>query len=323
MAHTVESRVSNPAGRLRDDLARAERLVVNVSPENVEELLLLLDSLDDQFSALEAERVDLRAERGRWESILRRLNRSPAKLVAAANRAGGLSAMRARHAPAESFWWQLDQVLATRRRRMLLQTTMLLGGIIGGLLLVYWLINTLFPPDPAAVFMVDTNARLEAPIREQDWTSALQLLEEAKAAYPDEVELYLWEATIADRAGEADRAAAAAARAQDLMADDPIRYWVVLADHQLRVGDIDRAEQSIATALEMDETSAQGHFLLAEIAELRGEYATAVEYFDKAYELALDEDNQLAAMARIRMANALQRIGQPPMAPADAATDEP
>ncbi|MCB0045701.1 MAG: hypothetical protein KDD92_09740 [Caldilineaceae bacterium] len=312
MAHTVDNSVRNPAGRLRDDLALAERLVVNPQGE-VERLLLLLDSIHEQFTVLEAEDVDLRPERGRWDGLLRKLESGPAKLVAAAG-SGGMNALRQRHPPAEHFWWHLDEILARRRRRFFVRSASTIVALIVLLVGGYWLINTLFPPDPVAVFMVDTNAQLDRLIADQNWTDALAELDTAKATYPDEPELYIWEEAIAAKINDATRGAAAGEKAQTLMAENPVRYWIILADHRLRVDDVAGADASLAAALELDPGSAQGHFLLGEIAERRGDYAAAVDFFNQAYELALDTDNQLAAMARVRMANALQSIGQPDFA---------
>ncbi len=306
MAHAVESQVSNLGTKIRENLTRAERLVVNPSPAQVETLLTLLDQIEQQFDEVDAGGLELGAEQVRWESLLRRLERRPAKIVSAASRAGGYRKLRAQHPPAESFWWHLDTMLSRRRRNGFLRTFGLLAGVLGGIALVFWLINTLFPPDPAAVYMVNVNARLDEAIMAGDWADALVTIEDAQRELPDEAELYVWEAVIAERANDADRAAEAAARAQALMADDLPRYWVVTADHYLRTGALEEAEAAANSALALDDENAPAMLILGQIAEVSGDYPLAIERYDLAYQMAEESDGQLAAIARVRMASAMQ-----------------
>jgi hypothetical protein len=105
MAYSVESKANNPANKLREELDRAERLVVSLDATNVEAYLLLLDQIDQRITDLTANEGDLRPELGRWDGLTSRLYSQPGPLVSAAAQVGGLAALRKKHPPAESFWW--------------------------------------------------------------------------------------------------------------------------------------------------------------------------------------------------------------------------
>src|SRR5687767_15608228 len=112
MAHAIESHVSSLGNDLRDALDKAERQIVNLDATTIEEFLTLLDRIEQMFDAFAQNKTDVRSEEGRWESLLNRINSNPAPLAAAAAKAGGMASLRARHPPAESFWWHLDTEVA-------------------------------------------------------------------------------------------------------------------------------------------------------------------------------------------------------------------
>ena len=141
MAHAIETRANNPANLLRDNLAEAERLTVNVDPDNVETLLLLLDELEQQFRILGDSELDLRSEWGRWEGIQARINRRPTAMVRAGKKAGGWDHLRTQHLPATNYWWQLDQIASAQRNRLVLRTVLTIGGVILGIVGVFWAIR--------------------------------------------------------------------------------------------------------------------------------------------------------------------------------------
>lgn len=315
MAHAIETRTNNPATALRENLAEAERLIVNVNPDNVERLLALLDELDEQFETLALDQVDLRGEEGRWEGLQSRLVRRPAPIVAAGRKAGGWDGLRLRHAPAANFWWRLDQMLASRRLRFIARS---LGAAIVIVILValtIWGVDKLFPPDPDALLLMDANTQIDQRLRSQDWQGALDAVESARATLPDDPELLSWEVALAEQMGDSGRAQMALTRLQQVLAERPAEIWLSVGERRLAVGDLDGAEEAAHKAETLDPDNPQVYFLLANVAELRGDYAIALDLFDKTYTLAEQSDPQLAAIARIRMGNLMQRgpqQGPPP-----------
>ena len=315
MAHAIETRTNNPATALRENLAEAERLVVNVAPDNVESLLVLLDELDEQFETLVQDQIDLRAEEGRWEGLLTRLARRPAPVVAAGKKAGGWDELRHRHPPATNFWWELDQLLATRRRRFITRSVGTVMAVVVLVALALWGVNKLFPPDPDALLLMDANNEIEQFLRAQDFQGALGAVERARKTLPDDPELLSWEVALAEKVGDSAQAQAALARLQQVLADEPADLWLSVGERRLGVGDLDGAEEAARTAESLAPDNPKVYFLLANTAEFRGDYAAAMDLFDKTYALAEQVDPQLAAIARIRMGTLMQRGTFPTLTP--------
>ena len=308
MAYTVESRTSNPANDLREALDKAERLVVQLDRQNVEEFLVLLDSIERIFEQLAQDQIDLRPEEVRWQSLLNRIDSRPGDIVKAAAAAGGLAKLRADHPPAESFWWHLDQEVARRRKRMITRAVVTLGALVLAVAVILWGINFFFPPSPEAVAMVEASNRIDQFIVEQRWEEALAVVQETRRQLPDEPELIAWEVVLNERLGNSEAAAAAMKEGMALLADQPVRFWLLIGNNRLMVGDLDGAEAAAREAEALAPDEAQVAFLLGGIAEARGQIPVAVEYFNRTFELAEAGGNpQLAVIARVRMGNLLQR----------------
>ncbi len=307
MAHSVESRSNNPANVLRDALEKAERQAVQLTGVNVESFLLLLDQIDHYFETLTSEELDLRPEETRWQSLLIRLDAKPEALVAAARKAGGLAKLRASHPPAESFWWHLDGELGKRRlhaaRRFVV--TLVTAAVL--IVVGYYALNAIFPPNAAAVRMIELTSAVEPLIANQQWDEALALIEQAQAELPDEVELVLWEVVFSHEAGYTERVQSALARAQEMAPDRQPELWVQLGNFYLQAGDMTAAENAGQEAYALAPENPQVTFLLGNLAEEKGDVATAIAMFEQTFTLAEEENPQLAVIARVRMGNLLQR----------------
>jgi tetratricopeptide (TPR) repeat protein len=307
MAYSVESKSNNPANALRDALEQAERQAVQLTAQNVERFLLLLDRIEQTFETLDPDGIDLRPEETRWQSLLIRLDTKPQALVGAAAKAGGLAKLRAKHQPAESFWWHLDAALAQRRRqaarRFVLTLVTTLIVVVGG----YYTLNAIFPPNPAAVRMIEFTSALETLIATGQWDEALRLVEQAQAELPDEVELVLWEVVLARQTGDDVRVADAFARAQALLPDRQPELWVQLGNFYLQAGDLAGANAAGAEAAALAPENPQVTFLLGNLAEAQGDIATAITMFENTFTYAEQDNPQLAVIARVRMGNLLQR----------------
>lgn len=306
MAHAVDSRASSPANALRDALDQAEDLVVKPNADNVEELLLLLDQINTLFAEVAQSGMDLRPELVRWESIRSRISNKPEIITVAAARAGGMAKLRAAHPPADQFWWHLDQEVAQRRRRALTRLTITLGTIIGVVLLVFWVLETFFPPSPETLIMLDSEQNIDEAILNEDWEAARAVVRAALEQLPNEPELWLWETVLSQQLGDTESAETAMARAQELLAENELGLWLTLGNQYLRVGSLDSAESAAGRAVEIDPDEAQSYFLLANVAELRGDTTLAIEMFDKTFQLAENSNPQLAVISRVRMGTLLQ-----------------
>jgi tetratricopeptide (TPR) repeat protein len=309
MAYTVESKTNNPATRLRDALEEIERMIVQLRGDNIEQFLLKLDRTEEEILELHTTGGDFRPEQARWDSLLNRLHNQPEPLVRAAQVAGGLKGLRAKHPPATNFWWFLDQELNRRRQESARRTILTLLSIVAVVAGLLWAINTFFPPNPEAVLMVETTNTLDQLIAQEQWEEALQLINETRATLPAQPDLVVWQIVLNERLGRSAETQAAMQEAETLFSATPAQLWITLGTDRLQVGDIEGAEQAAQTARDMAPDEAQVYFLLGGIAETRGDIPTAIDYFDQTFNLAQNSSPQLAVIARVRMGQLLQSPG--------------
>lgn len=308
MAHAIESRATSPANTLRDALDAAERQVVAVDGTNIEAFLVSLDQIEQMFGELADGKSDLRPEEGRWESLLNRIHSKPGPLVSAAGKVGGLAQLRARHAPAAGFWWQLDREVAQRRAHTLKRAGITIGTIVVVVALVLWGVNYFFPPDPTAVLITSATGDAQQLIMDQKWPEALQAIQKALKSLPDEPELLIWEGVLYEQLGQAPPAQASLNHAQHQLQAQPLLYWLQLGNTRLQVGNLTGADQAVQQALSMAPDDPQTNFLLGNVAEAQGDTIKAVEVFSRTFALAETSNPQLAVIARVRMGNLLQRV---------------
>ena len=121
MAYSVREERQSLATSMREDLAEAERLIIQLRRDNVESFLQLLDSIDARFTQLESSGMDLRPEQSRWGSLHSKLRREANRVMRLLNAAGGVEKLRQANPPAQGLWWRLDAVVAAARRHFIRQ----------------------------------------------------------------------------------------------------------------------------------------------------------------------------------------------------------
>lgn len=305
MAYALNTRASSPANDLRDTLDLVERLIVDPNKDTVETLLTSLDKIANLFQDLKSTEIDLRSEEGRWEGILRRLHSKPGRVASAVNAAGGYKKLRDVHQPAEGEWWHLDQVISARRRRTLINTARIAAVCAVVLAIVYVLLPE---PSAEAVFVLEAEADLEQSLMagdlEQAQTNAIAAAEEL----PTSPELWLWVTALSEQLGDDAMAERAFKNAQGLLPDNTIGLWVDLGTKRMQIGNLDGAETAANEVLTLDENEAQGYFLLANVAEIRGKKREAIDHFETTFDLAEADDPQLAVIAKVRMGTLMQSL---------------
>lgn len=308
MAHTADSRAGTPANQLRSLLDAIERRIVRLEPAAVEPLLLQLDEAERTFTALEAEGMDLRAERTRWENVTRRLATNPGLIARpAATLPGGLAALRAAHPDAAGPWWHADEARARNVRKGLIQLAAIVGGIAAVLVLGWWLLITLFPPDPRAVALLNATTDIERAVDAQDWPAALLAVEQADPTVRNDPEILLWEAVVAERTGDGARAAAALEAAAAALPEEQGRMLATLAMDRVRAGDVEGARAAVQEATALDAQSAQAWYVLGIVEATAGDTPTALDALDRAQALAGEDQPEVAVNARMLMADLMRR----------------
>lgn len=311
MARTVETSYQTPADALRKLLDRLEKLTVKPNPHSVEELLVTLDKAEVELDLLEGSEIDVRSERVRWENLLRRLSSKPELIASAASGVtGGLGALRAAHPPAESFWWYADAQRAERQRKSLTRFLVAVVAVIFLLVGGYWLINTLFPPDPAAVAYLETSSKIEQAIDAEDLPAALAIVQQAITTN-DDIELLIWAAVLAERTGDETLAQEYRDQALARLPDNPVGFWISVGNKRLRAYDSEGAAAAAQEALALLPEDGESLLLAGRAAMTLNDRAAALDYLDRAYLAAGDDNPQLAVSARVLYGELLRQIELP------------
>lgn len=309
MAYSVREERQSLANSLREDLAEAERMTVQLRRDNVELFLQLLDRIEERFIQLESGGLDLRTEYTRWGSLQSKLQREARRIVRVCDVAGGLANLRQDNPPAQGLWWHLDAVVAAARRRLVRRLGITVSTIAGILVIIWALLTFVFPPDPNTIVTSEAVSTLQQLAFEGRWEEALAVIEEAKVqlTQPD-AEILIWEGVIRGKLGQDEQAREALAEAKSLVPSDKlVAFWWTLGNTHLSVGDLDEARAAAHEAIAQDPSDAQGFFLLASVADMEGNTVCAVDLFDKTFQMAADSNPQLAVIARVRMGHLLQR----------------
>lgn len=308
MAYRVESRANTAADTLREALSKAERQIIQPSAASIEPLLELLDQIEQMVAAFDADEIDidLRPELARWESLQSRLQSTPGVIARAASAAGGMKALRSKHPPATGMWWRLDELHASRVRKSLRRTLItivtVLVVVVGG----WQLVNYFFPPDPVAVMVLEASNQIEDRVNQGDLPGALKIVDEALKTAPDSPEMLVWSIVLAERNNDPKRAERDLAHAKRLFAEQLPELWAMIGNQRYQLGDLDGAEAAANQAIAINDREAQAYLLLASVYEARGDAPTAIQYFEKTYELA-DNNPQLQVVARYRMGQLMQQ----------------
>jgi tetratricopeptide (TPR) repeat protein len=299
---------------VRDDLAQCEKWVSQIGSggrsahAGVDGLTLLhlLDRVADELERLEARGVDLRAERGRWETMLAQLRRRARALVAQVG--STLAAQRPSHA---RWWWYLDEQVAADRQRRLRQT--LLGILIGlGVLaLVYFFYERFLAPPPhirqASAHFYDG----ERAVTEGDLARAIEHFEAAVALNPEYAEAYLWLGVLYQETDHADQAAVAFEQAQKYF-DTESYFLFQRALLYLAFGDTGAASDDAQRAVGAFPDRPEGYYVQGHVAEQLGDLELAVASFQRAVELAgASGAVELEVNARLRLATLTEALLMP------------
>ncbi len=318
MAHIVETQMATPGAELRGRLDRAERQLPALQPGQLGEYLRSLDHIEQLLDMLGAEAADLRPEMTRWLDLQARLGSRAAKLVKLAGAEGGFGALRAANPPAEGAWWRLDQLVAEERKRSWTRWTAVGAAVVVLLAVGAFVYSRWLAPSPEVVLVMTTINQVEQLALDQKWDEAAALVEEALQTTPNDADLLIWAAVLAERRGETDQAADYRARAE-AAAGDPLRYQLTLGMKRMQAGDADGAEAAASAAQAIKPDEPQAIFLLGNVAEMRNQMAQALELYQQAADLATEQDNaQLTVVAKMRYGMLLQQLQYGDLAPTSA-----
>jgi len=308
MAHIVETQMEAPGAELRRRLDRAERQLPSLKAGELAAYLRSLDRLQELMETLAAEAADLRPEMTRWLDLQARLGARAGQLVKLAAAEGGFAALRAANPPAVGGWWRLDELLAAERKRSWTRVLAVLAAIALLLALAAFVYTRWLAPSPAVVMVMSTLNDVEQFAIEGNWDAAAAVVETALQEQPNDPDLLIWAAVIAEQRGEAALAADYQERAASALGN-PLQLQLTLGMRRLQAGDADGAAAAAQTAQALDPSEPQATFLLASVAELRGQTQAALALFQQTADLAETRNNpQLTVIARMRYGMLLQQF---------------
>lgn len=308
MAHIVETQTEAPGAALRQGLDRAERQLPSLQAGELAEYLRSLDRLQVLFETLAAESADLRPEMTRWLDLQARLGARAGQLVKLAAAEGGFAALRAANPPASEAWWRLDELVAAERKRSWTRVLTVLAAAAVLLAVAAFVYTRWLAPSPAVVMVMSTLNDVEQFAMEGNWDAAAAVVESALEEQPDDPDLLIWAAVIAEQRGAAEQAASYRAQAESALGN-PLQLQLTLGMRRLQAGDPGGAEAAAQAAQELDPGEPQAAFLLASAAELRGQTQAALELFQQTADLAESRNNaQLTVIARMRYGMLLQQF---------------
>ncbi|HMN27246.1 MAG TPA: tetratricopeptide repeat protein, partial [Caldilineaceae bacterium] len=159
-----------------------------------------------------------------------------------------------------------------------------------------------------AVLLVNANADIEQLASEHKWAEAMQAVERAQQQLPNEPELLVWETVLAEQLGDTKRAEAALERARQSLPGQEVALWTMIGNQRLTIGNVEGAEAAAHEALRLAPDDPQANFLLGSVAEAKGDIPTAIDQFNRVFDLAEQSNPQLAVIARVRMGNLMQQV---------------
>jgi tetratricopeptide (TPR) repeat protein len=303
----VPSTAHTPADHLRETLDLAELQVSNLrgSGPQVLKLLHLLDQAAQGLAELETTGMDVRAERSRFETIQRRLERRQCHFLVEAGAV--LQEERASVQPDRSQrWWFLDEEAARQRQHQLRR--LLTRGLLAVLLLAVGSLvyDRFIAPPPQVRQAFQHNSQAEALIEEGDLRAALAEFEMAADLTPDDPSPWLWQGVIHLELNETDDAQVAFDTAQSLY-ETGLDFLLERSLAYLRVGNLAAASTDAKQAVAQNPQEGQAYYVRASVAAEQGDYATALADLEQATKLARAAgDTQLEATARTQWAMMMQ-----------------
>ena len=315
MARALSYEQTTPADELRERLTACEKDIANLRGSGTRARTLLedMDRISALWPVLEAAGADLRPEAGRWETIQASIRRVARRLLKELRASGGLAAVRAEAHPDDqcAWWWRLDGAVAQENKRRVLRTSLTVATMIVAVLAAYFLFRLLFPVDPNLKAAMDLQSAGELKIQQSgDFAGAVADFQAATTYLPEDAETWLRLGVAQEAVGDLMGTDESYQRARALVASDAdfkfSRASVYFTLDLLEKAQRD-AEASVAAAPE----NPYGHYLLSSIYETLGQGPAALAAVQRAAELAeAQEQTQLSAMARYRMAMMMQQAQQ-------------
>jgi tetratricopeptide (TPR) repeat protein len=300
-------------GGLGAQLDRLEMLIskLGTGVKQPEEIPMLMDQIETQFGELQEQGASVREASAQYETCQAGLRSAAGAFLKEMGGSGALQAARQAHNPdREAWWWYLDEYQASQRQARLrqgLKTLLIVAVVLAAGLFVY---QRFFAPDPKTLAVYSASTDADRLAGQGQVAEALAAVEEGLAVVPNNPELLIRKAVLFDLSGLTVQAQDIFSQALSLSASQE-SYYLTRCQVYLAIGKYDLAIQDGQTVIATNPNSAVAYTLIGSALELKGKLQDAYASYEKALELSSDQNDQLTAQVKIKMAYLLQSMSSP------------
>jgi Tfp pilus assembly protein PilF len=306
----VQEKNLGPADDLRQKISHLEEMLSKISQLTSSQGVAALCNLDEimvMLNQLEAVGLDVRPEQGRVQAIQGRLQKNAARLLTVVGGPAVLSQQRPSPPPLpEQWWWYIDQQVAAARQHLVRRVGW--GAVIVFLLVIglVVLFNTVLAPSPETVARLKAENGAYAAADQGDYRLALTAINEGLTQSPNDSFLLMFKGVLYQLLKEDQIAAQSFALAQQKL-NNPKEFYLGRGQLYLRLNQIDLAEPDIEAALKLDNRFARTWLLKGQMFESRGQSRDALQAYEEAGRLALDQgEDEIYVLSRM----SIVRLGQ-------------
>jgi len=322
MGKYTSAKAHTPADAVRSALSESERILAafpRFGPKVVT-ILPLFDAIVDGLENLESAGMDVRAERARFETVQRLLDRNKGRFLKEAGDALQ-KARRSVDSDQAGWWWQLDERWRQEKRSRL-RHRLVVGGIVVGVLIVLGLVYDLFLAPPREFRRALRHAsRGESLVQsDRDLQAALVEFEAATQIYPSEPENWIWVGVLYLELDDEQAAQDAFATARSLY-DTQYAFLLKRAEVYAKVGELDAAMADVDQVILENPDMGWAYYIRHSIYVDRGDIQSAIADLERADELAQESgDLWLQAQARVQRGMLMQSL---PVSPVETPLETP
>lgn len=313
--NSSETHSFTQTGSISDELDRLEVLAGKIgmnAPDRAFELLYGLDRVHTQISELYENSASRKVAETQFSVILSRLEAEGRQFI---RDLGGLQALRqareqVRPSP-ERTWWFVDETIMNKSR-LGLRRMLINGGVFAAILAVLVILYRIFlAPDPQVAALYSQEQRARDRLQAGEYDEALVAIDAGLQIDPTEPTFLTLRGIILEDVGNVKQAAQDFAAAEKVFASREA-FLVTRGQGYAMINQLEKASVDAQAAINAAPQSARAYLLLGQVHETQGFYQEAMEDYDRAFEIANQNDQiELAAIARTRTAMLMQMINMP------------
>lgn len=310
-----ETPLFTQTGSISDELDRLEVLTGKIgmnTPAQALELLTRLDKVHAQIGDLDVESASWKVTDTQLNGILARLKAESAQFIRDIGGPQALQQAREEVQPLrEQAWWFIDEYLVDKQRSRL-RRLLIYGGIAAAVIVILAVVYQAFlKPDPQVAALYRQEMKTRDHMQSGDLEQALEAVETGLKVDPNEPTLLTFRGIILENQGRVDQAALDFTAAGKGFSSREA-FYITRGQGYAMINQLDKALADANAALEADSRSARAYLLIGQVHETQGLFQEAIHDYDKAFEIAEQNDQiELAAIARTRTAMLMQMMSMP------------